>query len=147
MNRSEGSTRLAIVLSVAVAAAVAAAIVMIDPPAQRQRRLDERRVADLMEIFQQINTYWNRHGAFPSDLAELDSEPGFDTPPREPGTSTPYGYEVKDTDSYQLCANFSLDTGALRYPQWDRNGSKWAHPAGRFCFDLDVDKWKPKQND
>lgn len=147
MNRSKGSTRLAIVLSVAVAATVAAAIVMINPPAQRQRRLDDRRIDDLIRIREQIDTYWQRHEALPSDLAGLDSEPGFDTPTRDPETSTPYGYEVKDTDSYQLCASFALDSGARRYPRWLRNASEWSHPAGRFCFDLDVDKPDAKESD
>lgn len=147
MNRSAGSTRLAVVLSVAVAAAVAAAIVMINPPAQRQRRLDERRIDDLMRIREQIDTYWQRHQTLPNDLAGLDAEPGFDTPTRDPETSTPYGYELKDTDSYRLCASFALDSGARRYPRWGRSASDWAHPAGRFCFDLDVAKPESKQRD
>lgn len=147
MNRSDGSTRLAVVLSIVVAAAVAVAIVVINPSAQRQRRLDERRISDLMRIREQVNTYWKRHQALPNDLAGLDSEPGFDTPTRDPETSTPYDYELKDTDSYRLCASFSLDSGARQYPRWVRDASEWAHPAGRFCFDLDVDKPESKQND
>lgn len=140
MKRSDGSTRLAIVLSVAVAAVAAAAIVMINPPAQRQRRLDERRVDDLMRIREQVDTYWKRHQALPSDLAGLASEPGFDTPTRDPETSASYSYEVKDSDSYRLCASFALDSGARQRSRWVRDASEWAHPAGRFCFELDVDK-------
>lgn len=148
MIRSNGSTRLAIVLSVAVAATVAVAIVIIDPPAQRQRRLDQRRVEDLMRIREQVDTYWQRHHALPGDLAGLASEPGFDTPTRDPESSTPYGFEVKDADSYRLCASFALDTGARRDPPWRSWGaSEWAHPAGRFCFDLDVRKPYAEQSE
>jgi hypothetical protein len=147
MNRGEGSTRLAIVLSVAVAAVVAGAIVIIDPPAQRQRRLDQQRIDDLMHIRSQIDIYWKRHESIPGSLAGLASEPGFGPSRLDPATATPYDYEVEDTDSYRLCASFALDSGSGPYPRYRSNASEWDHPAGRFCFDIDVRKPESKGND
>jgi hypothetical protein len=93
-----------------------------------------------MRVREQIDTYWQRHQALPNDLAGLAAEPGFDTPTRDPESSAPYGFEVKDADSYRLRASFALDTGARRSSPWLPRASAWSHPAGRFCFDLDVHK-------
>ena len=139
MNRQSGSARLAAVVAAAVAAAVAVAIVMIDPPKQRLHRLDERRVQDLIELKTQVETYFKRHSAVPNDLAALTHEPGFGPLLVDPETSRPYEYEQRDDDSYRLCGTFALDSGAMsarrRYGVY---AIQWAHPAGRFCFDLEI---------
>jgi hypothetical protein len=140
MNDSVGSARLAIVLSIVVAAAVATAIVIINPPAQRRGRVDERRIEELGQIRDDIDLYWKRHQAIPRDLPALAGEPGFTTPTLDPETAVPYSYEIKDADSYRLCASFALDSGDAKYRQYRSYANEWAHPAGRFCFDFDVRK-------
>jgi len=147
MNTSVGSARLAIVLSIAVATVVAGAIVIINPRAQRQRRVDERRIEELGQIRDDIDIYWKRHQAIPRDLAALAGEPGFTTPTLDPETAVPYSYEIKDTDSYRLCARFALDSSSARYPQYRIYANEWAHPAGQFCFDLDVRKPETEERD
>ncbi|MFN7966276.1 MAG: hypothetical protein U0V87_11375 [Acidobacteriota bacterium] len=139
MNCQSGSARLAAVVAAAVAAAVAVAIVMIDPPKQRLRRLDERRVEDLSDLKSQVQTYFERHSALPNDFAALTHESGFGPMLVDPETSKPYEYEQRDDDSYRLCGTFALDSGATsarhRYGIY---AIQWAHPAGRFCFDLEI---------
>lgn len=145
MNRKRGSARLAVVVSLAIAAAVAIAIVIIDPPTQRQRMLDERRLDDLRQLRSQVDVFWKRHEALPSDLDALTREPGFGAAKLDPETAAPYGYEIKDADSYRLCATFVLDSGDDEQLRYGSRSSEWAHPVGRFCFDLDVDKRDPKE--
>jgi hypothetical protein len=140
MNLGSGSVRLAMVVSLAIAVAVVVAIVIIDPPTQRLRMLDERRLDDLIRIGKQVDIFWKRHEALPGDLNTLTHEPGFSTPILDPETEAPYGYENKDADSYRLCATFALDSGDDEQVRYDSRASEWAHPAGRYCFDLDVDK-------
>jgi hypothetical protein len=140
VNRERRSARLAAVVSLAIAAAVIIAIVIIDPSRQRLRTLDERRLDDLMGTRRQLDVYWKRHHALPSDLARLMQEPGFGKATLDPETGAGYDYEIKDADSYRLCATFALDSGDDPDRRHGRNASEWAHPAGRFCFDLDVDQ-------
>ena len=143
MNHARGSARLAAIVSAGVIAAVITAVLLIDPATQRQLRLDDARTLHLMKIQQQIDEYWHRHEAMPKDLATLAHEPGFDSPIHDPVTGQPYGFELVDSDSYRLCAEFSLDLGKLPrryrrnvYSTYD----KWSHPAGRFCFTRDIVK-------
>ena len=138
MNWGSGSMRLAIGVSLAIAAAVVVAIVIIDPPRQRQRMLDDRRLGDLIQLRSQVNFYWRRHEALPGDLNSLGREPGFSTPVLDPETMAPYGYEIKDANSYRLCATFALDSGDDEQSQYDSWASEWAHPVGQYCFDLEV---------
>ena len=146
MNRQSGSARLAILVSLAIAVAVTIAIVIIDPSKQRLQTLDERRLDDLMRTRRQVDIYWKRHQALPGDLDRLMQEPGFGTASLDPETGAGYDYEIKDADSYQLCATFALDSGDDPDRLYGRNASEWAHPAGRFCFDLDVEKTDREKN-
>jgi hypothetical protein len=145
VSGESGSTRLAIVVSLAMLAAVSIAILIIDPPRQRLRRLDERRLDDLMRTRSLVDVYWKRHQTLPSDLGRLMQEPGFGRASLDPETGAGYDYEIKDADSYRLCAAFALDSGDDADGLRGRAASEWVHPAGRFCFDLDVDKTDPEK--
>ena len=94
-----------------VVGAVITAIALLDPPGvQRQRKMDERRIEDLMSIQRATEEYWTRHKALPPDLATLGKEPGLLVPANDPETGTPYVYEVTGPKSYRLCAVFARTT-------------------------------------
>lgn len=134
---SRGGARLLVAIVCAVVAAVVAtAIVVIDPPSQRLRSLDSRRVSDLSEIERRIDAHFERHGALPEDLAALDREPGLGRIPEDPEGRGPYEYEPGTPPSYRLCATFALDARDRDGPVY---GTLWAHGAGRFCFDLEAE--------
>jgi type II secretory pathway pseudopilin PulG len=134
MNRSTGMKWLAAGVTAAVVVSlVAAAFVIGSPMQQRQRRLDQRRTRDLADIKDSIQQYAKMHESLPPELAALGKEPGSSRPsPTDPDTRALYEYKVLDTDSFQLCAVFSLPSPGSDDPYFDR--SQWTHAAGKQCF-------------
>jgi hypothetical protein len=124
---------IAIVASLVVVATIVAAIaVMGSPSKQRLMRLDERRVDELGNIANQIESWRNEHRRLPGSLAELAAAPGVRVA-QDPASGRPYGYEVLGASEYRLCAQFDTDTAIETDPQpW--RGAVWAHGIGRQCF-------------
>jgi hypothetical protein len=125
-----------------VAATLAAAFMTMDSPGQvRDRKLDQRRVRELDEIADAIERWQGEHDEWPASLAELAAQPGVSLAVRDPVSGAAYGYEAGTGSKYRLCAVFATDT-AKRDPQRDMFGyfdQRWAHPAGRYCFDREVE--------
>jgi hypothetical protein len=139
MTSTNGNKILAAVVTTIVVGAVITAVVLLDPPGvQRQRKMDARRIEDLMSIQRAAEEYWTRHKVLPPDLAALGKEPGLLVPTNDPETGAPYVYEVTGPKSYRLCAVFARDTAErAAIPSYL---IKWAHGAGRHCFDLKIPK-------
>jgi hypothetical protein len=131
--------RLAIAASIVVLVAVAAAVwVTGSPTAQRQARLDERRVSDLDEQEDAVENWFQEHGALPASLAALARQPGMRLAIVDPETGSPYDYAATGARSYRLCARFSTDT-ALRARTGDlARDVHWAHGVGRQCFERTI---------
>lgn len=135
MKKSNVAKYLAIISTGVVVLAVVAAVMILDPPGlQRQRRMDGRRIRDLINISLSVDSYWERKKALPPDLATLEKEPGLRIPMKDPETGLPYVYETKDGKSYRLCAVFSVDSSDES--QEYNSSRKWSHGAGKQCFDL-----------
>jgi hypothetical protein len=139
MTSNRGDKILVAVVTTIVVGAVVAAIILLDPPGvQRQRKMDARRIEDLMSIQRAAEEYWTRHKALAPDLATLGKEPGLVVPMNDPETGAAYVYEITGPMSYRLCAVFSRTTA--------ERGTipgylvRWAHGAGRHCFDLKIPK-------
>jgi type II secretory pathway pseudopilin PulG len=111
MNLSPRS--IALGASVAtVVAAVAVGLVLLGSPAQeRERRIDDRRVADLHGITAAAELYRTRHGRLPESLDDLAAEPGLRINTRDPTSSELYGYRVLDDGRYEVCATFAAESG------------------------------------
>ncbi|ATE72258.1 hypothetical protein [Lysobacter capsici] len=133
---------LLIAAGVVIVAAIAMAVVkMGGPGAQRQMRLDERRVQDLSRIVEELRSYFDAHKALPPDLTKLAAQPGLALSIRDPDTTAPYAYQPGQNGRFRLCARFATDTAqgatAMRDPTpW--LGKGWRHPAGDHCYDLDA---------
>ena len=127
---------LAIAASVVVVATVAAAVwVMGSPSAQREAKLDSRRIDDLNHIVQVIDRHFDAHGTLPADLATLARQPGQRLSTSDPVDGTPYGYEVTGARTYRLCAVFVTDTSEIRADAGRWVAEDWNHDVGRHCFD------------
>jgi hypothetical protein len=139
MTSTNGNKILAAVVTIIVIGAVITAIVLLDPPGvQRQRKMDARRIDDLINIQRAAEVYWTRHKVLPPDLARLGKESGIVVPANDPETGAPYIYEVTGPKSYRLCAVFARDTAEKHaMPSYQ---IQWAHGAGRHCFDLKIPK-------
>ncbi len=126
---------LVIAATVVVAATVIAAVAVIgSPSAQRQARLDERRVQDLRQLEAAVEAYARREGRLPESVDMLDQATGLDPSLSDPVSGVPYAVEPRDARRYRLCADFATDTRAQ-----NRRGlpvdAGWRHPAGRHCFE------------
>ncbi|MEZ0471084.1 hypothetical protein [Luteimonas salinilitoris] len=119
---------------VAIVAVVAAVAVMGTPAAQREAKLDNRRVHDLQRIADVVDHYYEQHDALPPDLAILAGQPGQRLAIADPVDGTPYGYEITGERGFRLCAAFTTDTADTR-PGVRPWSSEWNHGAGLGCFD------------
>jgi hypothetical protein len=128
----------------AVAAVVAAVLgglwLLGSPQAERERRLDARRVAELRAIAAAVDLYWTRQGRLPESLAELSQERGIEVAPLDPVTGRPYGYRMLGGNGYELCAEFALGAAERGHvPQ----GDFWSHAPGAQCFRLEPKAVEP----
>jgi hypothetical protein len=122
------ASRLIAAAAVAIViAVVAAAFVSIGPPSRaRAEALDRKRVADLGTIAAGLHDDY-------TDAGKL-LPAAYDSPLRDPATGKPYEYRRLTSERYQLCGTFALPTPStgMMAP------SSWHHPAGRYCYSLDV---------
>ncbi len=112
------------------------------PNTARLIQFDQQKVSDLQGIQSQIVNYWQRKGALPNSLADLDDPISSYKIPNDPQTNQPYEYIVKDANklSFEVCATFNKE---LKQPQSARYGLTsivWDHSAGRVCFERTIDK-------
>ena len=89
-----GRLLIAIAAIVILATVVAAVMVMESPQIQRERRIDARRVADLTQIEDAIDRYYQEHGVLPQDLATLAAKPGQRLSVVDPEHGRGYRYEI-----------------------------------------------------
>ena len=133
---ARGGRALVIAAGVVVAATVVAALVLTGTPGlQRQVRLDERRVQDLVRLDTAIQAHARLHEGLPATLEALDASAGRGLPRADPGTGAPYGYLAGKSGRYRLCAVFATDSVASA---GGFTPEGWAHPAGRHCFERRV---------
>ena len=126
---------LAIAASVVVVATVVVAVLVMDPPsAQRDARLDSRRIDELNHIVQVIDTHVQVHGELPPDLGPLAAQPGRQLAIADPVTGLPYEYTTTGGLDYTLCAVFASDTAEVRTTGVAWNFDEWSHDVGRHCF-------------
>lgn len=130
-----------VVVSLIVGFAVAGS-----PASQRARANDERRVADLQSIENQLIWYWQAKGTVPSSLAQLSSTTiGGYVVPVDPKTGQSYEYTPKGSLGYELCATFESTSApdgqspTLVAPRGPLGVTTWQHGEGRTCFDGKID--------
>ena len=145
MNGRGAGFWLLVAAAVAIAATVIAAIVVMGSPGvQRERRMDETRVQQLMQIERAVRMVHEREGRLPADLSALAREPGLGLALSDPQTAAPYGYRTKGDDAFQLCAVFDRDSAVDRRRAPFEAGADlaWRHPAGNHCFAFRIDPAK-----
>ncbi|QWF14953.1 hypothetical protein [Lysobacter capsici] len=146
MSASVGRGLLIAAAAVIIAAIAMAVVKMGGPGAQRQMRLDERRVQDLSRIDQELRSYFDAHKALPPDLARLAAQPGLSLAISDPDTTAPYAYQPGQDGHFRLCARFATDTAQGPTQMRDPTpwlGTQWRHPAGDHCYELDASAAKP----
>ena len=135
-----------------MAAVVVVAIVLgfthIDlPMAERAKQLDATRVQNLSEMQNQIGEYYRVKQALPVNTDDLGSIGFGYVPPVDPETNMEYGYTVKASSTFEVCANFTTESNendknnmsAYPYPTGVITGGTWAHKTGNVCFTRTID--------
>ncbi|MDP6371014.1 MAG: DUF5671 domain-containing protein [Vicinamibacterales bacterium] len=120
-----------------VAAVIGGLLVLGSPGLERARRLDDRRVRDLREIARSVDLHWTRTERLPASLEELSQGSRTPLDTADPETAQPYDYRVTGADTYELCANFELDSEETPEPP---GPYFWSHDAGRQCFALEAEE-------
>jgi hypothetical protein len=119
---------------VMVAASVLWGLMIIGTPEQqREKKYDEKRIADLQGIAGSIDRYFTRHQSLPVHLDDLKKEPGSSIRKVDPKTAIAYTFTRRSADSYELCAEFSAESD-------EEIKSMWAHHAGHNCFQFTAKK-------
>ena len=115
------------------------------PKSERLRRIDERRVSDLVEIQWQIVNFWQAKKELPVSLEDVvDPLRGYDVP-TDPETGAAYEYQILDTLTFELCATFIQESNdsAPRIVRsrevFQKTNDTWTHGAGRTCFERTID--------
>lgn len=104
------------------------------PAEERSRRLDRDRVADLLQLSRGIDAHFKSSDSLPLELPAVVDGQRIRQLPRDPETRAMYQYEIIDTDSYRLCAEFSTTSAENNLDDF------WFHPAGTHCFDFKAPK-------
>jgi len=120
----------------ALLAAVAVVLVVVlgfmrihGPSVQRLVRTDQKRIQNLNQLANEINSQYNQHGKeLPLDLNDSQKSKYADPVSRRAPVYTPL-----PSGSYTLCATFSTDNTK---EERDTTFAFWAHPAGSKCFQL-----------
>ncbi|MCC7522777.1 hypothetical protein IT407_03190 [Candidatus Uhrbacteria bacterium] len=117
------------------------------PAKERARRLDERRVSDLQSVSYAADQWYRINKSLPESLDTLSK--GRDVYVSgivDPETGMPYEYRVLGAMKYELCAAFETDSNSdgVASPIMFREPTRfWEHPAGRYCYTIDIIDEKP----
>jgi hypothetical protein len=114
---------------------------------ERLKRFDDRRTQDLHSIQSQITYYWQRKGALPETLNDLNDPLSSYIVPKDPQTNEQYEYRRISENSFELCAEFSTSSRSDANDRGMRNSypvdyygdQSFTHDAGRTCFERSID--------
>lgn len=143
-----------------ILATVVAGFLIIGSPSQiRMYRLDDRKVSDLSNLQSQIVDYWRQKERLPQTFDVLRDSIGGSYIPVDPQTGEPYEYRTTGALSFELCANFNMESRedvngrpssprmitAVEKPGMIEVSDNWKHAAGRHCYQrtIDPDRYPP----
>lgn len=136
-------------VAVVLLAIVFGFVYMGSPATARKLKLDNQRVSSLQQLQSTIiYSYWQQKGELPSKLEDLNSLIDYRMP-TDPETKESFVYKKTGNLTFELCANFDLESNQAD-PQYDYRpidmsyDSKGAeqnfkHPAGYHCFERVID--------
>lgn len=136
MSGHVGRNLLILAAAVILATVAAAVWVMGGPGAQRERRMDERRVEQLQRLERFIDDYHREHDRLPKSLMELAGQPGVALDIADPASGQTYEYAVDGPRAYRLCAVYQTDTAGQ---EAGPIAARWAHPRGGHCHRLEIE--------
>lgn len=138
------------VILIVAASVVAGFFIVGSPQEERLRRFDEQRVQDLQFLQAEILNFWQAKGKLPERLSDIKDDLRGIFVSRDPQTGDEYGYAIRGTESFELCAIFvrpsigsseaHMSKPALPRGEPFVSGQNWEHGAGEACFKRTIDK-------
>lgn len=116
--------------------------IMGSPRTQRLLRYDQEKIIQLSNMQWTIINYWIENGVIPEELPN---------PPVDKQTGKFFEYIKTGDMTYKICAEFNKERGEDRRGRTAGDGygfvttdyrsrdDNWNHPAGRYCFEREVD--------
>lgn len=98
------------------------------PYAEYYKRMDDRRVSDLMWMERYVLDYWQENKKLPESLAEIKAQ---EKRLKDPETKEPYEYRKTGANKFVVCATFKTENVGY----YDRD---WKHKAGKTCFEKNL---------
>src|SRR3989344_1036136 len=95
------------VISVVAISVIAGFFIVGSPKEERLRDIDERRVGNLQFLQSELINYWINKGKLPDKLSDLRDDIRGVAIPMDPETGVEYGYNIKNPESFSLCAVFA----------------------------------------
>jgi hypothetical protein len=136
---------LAAIVTTVVAVAVVAGFFNVGSPGnERQRRFDDQRSQNLETLrFSGVDEYVRRTGSLPTTLDEIQKTVAISPPESfvDPETGAPFEYRKTGETTFSLCATFALPSEQT--PENRYRDAVWTHPAGRACFDFEIQSTGP----
>jgi len=145
-----------------VIVAIVVGFVLVGSPAkQRAMRFDSQRVSNLQNIQYQVLSFWQAKNKLPVTLDEMNDSFSGQQVSVDPETGSVFEYKVTGANSFELCADFSLDyvdtagRGVSGYggeyatyynPGYFNPTDNWKHTKGRTCFQRTIDPEKYSLN-
>jgi hypothetical protein len=117
-------------IAAALVSAVAGFWNLGSPATSRLIEADSQRSADLTRIALSLGRAWRDKKQLPASLDDLAPSMRI----QDPITRQPYEYRVTAEPSYELCAEFAIESPISA----GRLGRFSAHPKGKHCFPLDA---------
>jgi hypothetical protein len=140
-----------LIVSIVIVALISVGFYFNGSPQQARLALeDNQRVSDLQYIQTEVVSYWDRKGALPTSLNDLNDPLNYVSVPVDPETMIQYEYSVKSPLSFEICANFKTvsndDLTQAQTKQMYPNEEYFTHTEGRNCFERTIDPELRKPN-
>ena len=147
-NRVDKAMYFAMGAIVLVAVSLLFGYSYIETPSEvREMRLDEQQVRDLGDMYWHIDEYFRQYEALPENITVLYTQT---VEPTAPEGRDPYGYNLIDDTTFELCATFvspsSKNRNTMSEPIWAGeekilyDNQNWEHKEGKVCFTRKVQK-------
>lgn len=132
----KSSSRVPMILSIFASLIILGTVIFSintfgNPSKVRDLNLDNNKVSDLNTLSYSISNFYDQNKKLPDNLDMLGNNYLKD---RDTGLNYEYKIASASYSKYSLCANFKKPSeyGNSYYL------SRWNHPAGYYCFDLDA---------
>ncbi|MFC4348832.1 hypothetical protein ACFO5Q_13345 [Kordiimonas lipolytica] len=137
-------------LFLGIAAALTLLLVIVgtvlvrSPSEMKLVKMDQKRVQHLQQLAQSVRVFYRGEKALPETLVALKERDDRVKLSADPVSGRSYQYHSIGETSFELCATFSLSTLEGDRPMYGLiYDVDWRHPAGDYCFKIDIDS----QND